>query len=326
MLRLPLHLFIDKRMNFSNVGWAHLALFLVNTLYAASHILAKGVMPEFLSPNVFILFRVSGATLLFWLVAYFAGMERIERADWWRLIGCAAFGVAVNQLFFFHGLNASSSINSGIIMAMNPIMVVLLSYLVLNEALNTPKLTGILLGTTGAVLLTLSAGGMGKGDSVLGNVFLMINSASYAVYLVMAKPLMAKYRPLTLITWIFTIGFIFVLLFPPTLLDLKVTDFSIIPGSAWLKILYVIIGVTFLTYLLTMYGLSKLSASVSSSYIYVQPMMVILFAFLLFNLGWSDNYTHTITWEKVLYMTLIFAGVYTTSRGSNPMQKKLESK
>jgi drug/metabolite transporter (DMT)-like permease len=294
---------------------AHLSLFLVNTLYAASHVLAKGVMPAYLSPNVFILFRVLGATMLFWIIACLKGIQPIERSDWVRLLACAAFGVAINQLFFFHGLNLSSSINSGIIMAMNPIMVVILSFLVLNEALNSWKIAGILSGSVGAVLLTLSSGADAS-KTVLGDAFLVVNSASYAVYLVLAKPMMKKYKPLTLITWIFTLGLVLVLLFPPTSADFFATNFQRIPPVVWVKIVYVIVGVTFLTYLLTMFGLKHLSASVSSSYIYVQPVMVILFAYLLSFLGWSADYTASITIEKVVFMLLIFAGVYAVSKSS----------
>ena len=48
---------------------AHLALFFVNVLYGAGHIIAKGVMPEFLTPAVFIFLRVSGAVVFFWILA-----------------------------------------------------------------------------------------------------------------------------------------------------------------------------------------------------------------------------------------------------------------
>ena len=136
---------------------AHIALFLVNTLYGASHVLAKGVMPAYLTPNVFILFRAFGATVLFWLVKTFFVRERVERKDLLLLAFCGMFGVAINQLFFFHGLNLSSSINSGIIMAFNPILVVILSFFVLKESITVTKAVGILLGTSGAILLTLTA-------------------------------------------------------------------------------------------------------------------------------------------------------------------------
>jgi len=294
---------------------AHLALLFVNVLYGASHVLAKGVMPQFLSPNVFILFRVLGATILFWLVISFLGREKIDKADYPRLIACGLFGVAINQLFFFHGLNLSSAFNSGIIMALNPIMVAILSFFLLKERVTILRTFGIALGATGAILLTLK-GATGKGDSSLGDLFLFINSLSYAIYLVIVKPLMQRYKPITVITWVFTFGLGFVILFPPTVPQFIATNYSGFTSEIILKIGYVIVGVTFLTYLLTMFGLKYLSPTVSSSYIYTQPVTVILFAWLFAILNWSEDYTGTITFEKIGYMLVIFTGVYITSKRS----------
>ena len=293
---------------------AHLALFFVNALYGANHILAKGVMPRYLSPNVFILFRVAGATLLFWLLKLlYTRDEKVGKKDL-RLIGlCAFFGVAVNQLFFFHGLNLSSSINSGIYMAVNPIVVVVMSFFILKETITPLRIAGILLGTISTILLTFTAGTGGE-DSALGDLFLFINAVSYALYLVMIKPIMSKYSALTVITWVFTFGLIYVLIFPPTFIDLANTNFEGIPTDAWGKISYVIVGVTFLTYLMTMYGLKFLSPSTSAVFIYFQPIMVIFFAYVFAHIGLSDDYTQTITVPKLGYMLLIFLGVYLTIR------------
>lgn len=293
--------------------WAHLSLFAVNALYGASHVLAKGVMPAYLSPSVFILFRAVGATLLFWFVKLFLPREKIARKDWLLLAVCGVFGVAVNQLFFFHGLNLSSSINSGIIMASNPLLVVLLSYFLLKEHVTPRKITGIVIGALGAILLTLTAG-TGKGDSMLGDLFLVINAASYAVYMVLVKPLMQKYSPLTVITYVFTFGTGFILLYPSTLQEFTTTNFQVIPAEVWYRITYVVVGVTFLTYLLTVFALKYVTASVSSVYIYLQPVLVLFFAFFLAYLGWSEDFTHTITTQKIGYMLLIFFGVYLTAR------------
>lgn len=307
-----------------NILFAHLALFTVNALYGANHIIAKGVMPLYLSPNVFIAMRVVGATALFWIVKSFRVKEKIARKDLFLCAICGVFGVANNQLFFFHGLNLSSSINAGIIMTLNPIMVAILAYFILKEPLSMLKSIGILLGAIGAVLLTLTAG-TGTGDSMLGDLFLLINALSYGIYLVLVKPLMKKYSPLTVITYVFTFGTMYVLLFPPTIGDLMTTDFSIIPVDVWWKIIYVIVGVTFFAYLLTVSALKHLTASVSSSYIYFQPMMVILFTFLFSYFGLADDYSATITLEKVLYMLIIFFGVYITSSSSLKLKRKRKS-
>ena len=292
---------------------AHLALFIVNVLYGASHVLAKGVMPDYLTPSVFILFRVAGATLLFWLVLSLTNSKPIERKDFPLIALCGLFGVAINQLFFFHGLNLSSAINSGIIMALNPIMVVILSFFLFKERLTSLKITGITLGAVGAILLTLKASSH-VSDSRLGDLFLFLNALSYAIYLVLAKPLMKKYSPIQVITWVFTFGLIFVLLFPPTLSELSQTNFQRISTEIWWKIAYVVIGVTFFTYLLTIFGLKYLSATVSSAYIYTQPVMVMLFTFLFASIHWSADYRGSITSEKILYMFVIFTGVYLTSK------------
>jgi drug/metabolite transporter (DMT)-like permease len=303
------------KSNSQSLLWAHIALFAVNMLYGASHILAKGVMPSYLTPSVFILFRVFGAAILFWLILSVSRSFKIERKDWIRLVGCGLFGVTVNQLFFFHGLNLSSSVNSGIIMAINPIMVVILSGFALKEKITPIRLTGILIGAAGAVLLTLT-GEKTVSETSLGDLYLLINSFSYAVYLVLAKPLMKKYSPLLVITWVFTIGLGFLFLYPPVLKEFYATNFNSIPSDVWVKIVYVVVGVTFLTYLLTMFGLKYLSPSVSSSYIYFQPVMVIGFAFLFLYLGIADDYTSSITLRKIIYMLLIFLGVYLSGKSS----------
>jgi drug/metabolite transporter (DMT)-like permease len=292
---------------------AHLSLFTVNVLYGASHVVAKGVMPHYLTPNVFILFRVLGATLLFWLIKLFLPRERISRKDIPLLILCGLFGISVNQLFFFHGLSLSSSINSGIIMTINPILVVVIAYFLLKEPVTRTKLTGIILGTTGAVLLTLLSSQPGSSAS-LGDVFLFINALSYAIYLVIAKPLMNRYSPLTVITYVFTFGSVFVIAFPPTIPELMQTLFSGFPTDIIVKIVFVVVGVTFLTYLLTMVGLKYLSPAVSSGYIYLQPVLVILFAYLFAAMGIAPDYTDAVTLEKTGCMLLIFAGVFLLSR------------
>ncbi len=304
------------KSNSQSLLWAHIALFAVNMLYGASHILAKGVMPSYLTPSVFILFRVFGAAILFWLILSVSRSFKIERKDWIRLVGCGLFGVTVNQLFFFHGLNLSSSVNSGIIMAFNPIMVVILSGFALKEKITPIRLTGILIGAAGAVLLTLT-GEKTVSETSLGDLYLLVNSFSYAIYLVLAKPLMKKYSPLLVITWVFTVGLGFLFLYPPVLAEFSTTNLTSIPFDIWIKIAYVVVGVTFLTYLLTMFGLKHLSPSISSSYIYIQPIMVIGFAFLFLYAGIADDYTSSITLQKIIYMLLIFLGVYLSGKSSS---------
>jgi len=275
-------------------------------------------------PNAFILFRALGAVLLFWIVKSLFIREKIARKDLVRMAFCGLFGVALNQLFFFNGLHLTSSINTGIIMTINPIMVVILSYFILREKVTWRKSVGILIGATGAILLT-TAGATGTTDSAIGDLFIFINAASYAVYLVLVKPLMTKYKPLTVITYVFTFGLIYVAVYPPTLMEVASIDFSAISANEYAVIAYVIVGVTFLTYLLTVYGLQYLTPSVSSAYIYLQPVLVMFFAVFFSSLGWAEDYTDSISWEKIGYMLIIFLGVFLTGSSSFLRRKKAKS-
>jgi drug/metabolite transporter (DMT)-like permease len=130
---------------------------------------------------------------------------------------------------------------------------------------------------------------------------------------VLSKPLLLKYSPIQVITYVFSIGLLLLLLFPPTWSHLSAVQFELIPLSAWYKISYVIVGVTFLTYLLSIFALKYVSATISAAYIYTQPVMVMCFTVLFAMLGWAADYTHTITIERILYMLFIFTGVYLVS-------------
>ena len=306
----------------SKILKAHIALFTVNAIYGANTLIAKGVMPQYLTANAFIAIRVVGATLLFWLLSAIVKTDKIQKADWPRLLVCGLFGVTINQLCFFHGLSLSSAFNTGVIMTLSPILVAILAFFILKERLSGLKIGGILLGAIGAALLT-TRGAQSGDSSLLGDFLLLVNAMSYAIYLIIVTPLMKKYSAITVTKWVFTFGMIYIYLFPPVTRDLFAADFSGLPAEVWYKIVFVIVAVTFLTYLLTMYAMETVSATITSTYIYFQPIMVVLFTFLFAYLGWSADYTKSITWEKMCYMLTIFIGVYVVTR-SEQLANKLK--
>jgi len=91
--------------------FSHLALLTANLIYAINYSFAKDVMPVYITPSTFILIRVSGALILFSLVYFFFVREIIEKKDIIKLIICSLFGIAINQLLFFEGLNLTTPIN-----------------------------------------------------------------------------------------------------------------------------------------------------------------------------------------------------------------------
>jgi drug/metabolite transporter (DMT)-like permease len=69
---------------------AHASLLVTALIYGANYTIAKGVMPAYIEPFGFILLRISGAVLLFWLTGLFYP-EKIEKKDLSLFAVCALF-------------------------------------------------------------------------------------------------------------------------------------------------------------------------------------------------------------------------------------------
>lgn len=289
---------------------AHLAVLGANIIYGITFSVAKDVMPDYLSPNAFILIRVTGAVLLFWLLAKSLKInETIQKKDWGRLALAGVFGVAANQLLFFQGLSLTTPINAAIIMTVNPVMVLLIAAIVLRNKITPTKATGILLGLSGAILLNTYVNGEWvipsfSGGTATGDFLVFLNATSYAIYLVIIKPIMQKYNPITVIKWVFTFGFIYVV--PFGLTQLLAVDFNAIPAFIYGEITFVVIATTFFAYLFNIYGLKKLSPSVVSIYIYLQPFFATIIALM-----WGKD---DLSFIKIISAGLIFTGVYLVSK------------
>ncbi len=284
---------------------AHLALFLVALIYGANYSIAKVVLDgEYLQPLSFIVLRAGAGMLLFWLFHTLFVHERLARKDLGRVVLCAAFGVAINQTFFFSGLKWTTPINASLIMTMTPILVLIISAMLLGERINSRKIIGIILGASGAILL-ISYGRIIQflPNQLLGNILVFINAMSYGLYIVLVKGLMSRYHPVTVVKWVFIFGFLMVL--PLGSQGLINTDWSTFPPVVWLSIAYVLLGTTFLAYLLNATALVQVNASVVSIYIYLQPLMAGVIA-----LAWGKE---SIDWVKTVSALLIFAGVYLVS-------------
>lgn len=285
---------------------AHIALFAANLIYGINYTVAKDVMPDFIEPLGFIFLRASGALLLFWLCYRLFFYQKIARNDIFKLMLCGLFGVAINQMLFFEGLNLTTPINAAVIMVTNPILVLIMGALLAAERITKRKMLGIALGATGAISLITYGGAVELNPNHFwGNIMVLINAASYGVYLVMVKPLMEKYKPITVISWVFLFGFLFVIPFGWT--DFQSIQWSQMPSDVLYKVAFVVMGTTFMAYLLNIYGLKTLNPSTVSTYIYLQPVLASMVAIL----AGSDSLSPI----KIMAALIIFGGVYLVSVG-----------
>lgn len=281
--------------------WALIAATFVSLIYGLTFTIAKDVMPKYIEPYGFIVIRVGGATLLFWLVSFFGPKEKIALADFPRIAAAALFGVALNMLTFFKGLSYTSPIMSSVLMVTTPMIVLVLSAIIMKERMLKRKVFGLILGLAGTILLILWGESLVNApNATLGNILVFINAISYGFYLIIVKKLMDKYNAFTFVKWIYTFGFIMVLPFGWN--EFQAIHFAGFPTDIYWKIGFVIVFSTFFTYLLNLISMRELKPTTVAVFIYLQPLFATIFAI---SLGKDE-----LTLVKIISAILIFIGVY----------------
>src|SRR6476620_7054496 len=198
----------------SKRNWALVAATLVSIIYGVTFTIAKDVMPKHIDAFGFIFLRVGGSMLLFWLATLFVKTEKIEKADFPRIIAASFFGIAFNMLTFFKGLSYTSPIMGAVLMVTTPMIVLILSSIIMKERMQSKKVLGILLGLAGTITLILYGKALSNAsNATLGNLLVFVNAVSYGFYLIFVKKLMDKYNAFTFVKYIYLFGFFMVLPF-----------------------------------------------------------------------------------------------------------------
>ncbi|PKV63135.1 DMT family transporter [Pontibacter ramchanderi] len=291
----------------------HASLFLVALIYGSNYSIAKEVMPEYVGPFGLIVIRVVSAAIFFGLLSRLVTKEKIVgRADNIRVVLCGVTGVAVNQLCFFAGLNLTAPINAALLMVIVPVVVLVFSALLLRERIGKRKVSGIAMACLGAFLLIYTSRGEQATGNLWGDLLIILNATSFGLYLVLVKPLMQRYKAITIVSRIFTVGAVLVI--PFGWQQLLAPDYGSFPASIWLAILFMVFAVTIIAYLLNTWALRYANPSLVGAYIYLQPVMAILIAVAV----GKDIFTV----QKAAYALLIFAGVYLVSHSRQHALKK----
>ncbi len=285
---------------------ALLAAFAASAIYGINHTIAKGLMPDVIGPFGFILLRVSGAAVLFWLISFLFPSEKIERKDWPRIVLCSIFGMVLNMNMFFKGLELSTPINSSVVITMSPVILLLLSAFILKERITWLKSVGIGLGLMGALSLILfGAKTQPNAPNIpLGNVLFIVNATSYAFYLIFVKYLVGKYSSITLMKLFFMFAVLINLPIGWSQFS-EVTWLQLDFDAIW-KLVFVVVGTTVLTYLFNIYALKRLSPTTIGVFMYLQPVIAAIFAIL----AGADQLNPL----RIIAAVLIFLGVYLTTR------------
>ncbi len=284
----------------------HSALFTVALLFSANYVLAKLGMREF-APLAFAWLRIAGAAIL--LSAFARGEEPLSGADSRRVAGLAVLGVALNATLFLVGLSLTSVQTAAVLITAIPVFAVAAAIVLGQERASAKRIGGIALAGAGALLAVGGESFTGTWRSLLGAVLIVLNCLSYALYLVLSKPILARVSAKRVVARMFAIGALLVL--PVSGWSLWTSDWGRISPRAWLVLAAVIVGPTVIAYLLNAWALRYADSSLVAAYTYVQPVLAIVLGAVLLH--------EPIRAVVVVAAAMIFTGVWLAGRASGPI-------
>ena len=299
----------------------HGAMLGANAMWGLMSPMAKFVMlGGVVTPLVVTDMRVFGAMVLFWIASLFGKREHVAPADLMKLFGASLLAIVFNQGCFIFGVGMTSPVDASIITTSMPLVAMILAALILKEPVTGKKILGIAAGATGALLLILgSSNGAGGaraagGSYIWGDLLVLLAQCSYALYIVLFKNFVGRYSPVTIMKWMFTYSFLCLL--PFSYDDLIATEWAALEWRAALSLVYIVVGSTFLSYILVIVGQKRLRPTVAGMYNYVQPLVASIVA-----VCWGMD---SFNLSKVLSVALIFGGVYlvTSSRSRADMERE----
>ena len=298
----------------------HAALWVANIVWGINAPIGKSVLvsasnPGGISPFAMSVYRMVGAALLFWTASLFIPRERVSRRDIVLLFFASLFGIQLNQMLFLWGLSLTSPIDTSIIATIVPVLTMVLATLFLREPITWLKAGGVFLGCAGAVILVLaSQHGTNHTSSIEGDILCIVSAISYATYLTAFRDVIVRYSPVTVMKWMFLFAAVVaVVIYYRPLVEV---DYAGLTLRTWGGIAFVVVGATFLSYLMVPIAQRYLRPTVVSMYNYVQPLVAVLFTVAI----GLDTFGPT----KGFAALCVFVGVWLVTQSKSRAQLEAE--
>ena len=302
----------------------HSSMLGANVMWGLMSPVAKFVMVGgAVTPLVVTDLRITGAMVLFWIASFFQKPERVAPKDLLKLLGASLLAIVFNQGCFIFGVGLTSPVDASIITTSMPLLAMVLAAIYLKEPITGKKVLGIAVGATGALLLILGSHQVSEAKAagnhyIWGDLLVLLAQFSYALYFVLFKNFVNKYSLITIMKWMFTYAFICAL--PFSCNDLLHTEWKSLQNTEIGALVFIVVGSTFISYVLIVIGQKNLRPTVAGMYNYVQPLVASIVA-----VCWGMD---TFNFVKIISVALIFGGVYlvTNSRSKAEMEAVVADK
>lgn len=246
-----------------------------------------------LPPVQFLYLRALFASIVFcMLLPLFPKSKRkIESIDIKHLCFLSFMGIGGYFVIQYTALRYTSTVNASILVGLAPIFIALYSSLFLREKLDLIRCVGISLSFIG-ILLLISKGDLshiGRGNTLLGDILMIINAIMLAIFSLGAERLLNKYEPFIVVAYLNIISLIMLtpLVFTSNFLSpLPIyKSIGLINTSTLLGALYLAITCTVFAYYSWYCGIKEIGPSKTSVFNYINPLVATILSCVMFNEG-----------------------------------------
>lgn len=246
------------------------ALLSVQILFGVNYLVSKVIVTA-MPPLAWAVLRSSSAFVIVALLALAARRPLPPRRDILILAVAAQFGIVLNQGLFLEGLARTTVAHSALLCAQIPTFVLVFSVLSRQERLTPRKALGFLAGLAGVAVL-LEADRLHWGaETLAGDLMTLGNAASFALYVVITRRVMARNDPLMATATVFLFGGLGILAWGGP--QLAAVDPAAFTPGLWAGMVFAVLGATVATYFLNMWAVKRVVATRVALYIFLQPVI-----------------------------------------------------
>lgn len=284
----------------------YLKLVLTAVFWGGTFVAAR-VVSNHIGPFSASFIRFTAASLFLVMAATLRGVKipRLARHQILPAILLGMTGVFAYNIFFFKGLQTITAGRASLIVAINPVLISILSDLFFREKMHAAKIVGAFLCLAGVILvishgnpLSLFSGGVGVGEFfILGCV------VSWVSYSLIGKVILKDMTAFAAVLYSCAIGA--AALLPLALMENITGKIGAFSGAEWLSLLYLAFFGTTLGFHWYYEGIAAIGAARAAVFINLVPVAGVFLGWLLLK--------ETLNMSIIAGAILVVGGVYLTN-------------
>ncbi|MGB4503786.1 MAG: EamA family transporter [Syntrophaceticus sp.] len=281
----------------------HLSLLFVIIIWGSSFASIKIILPQ-VPPNTLALLRFIMASIALGLFLVITKQPRLQKNDLPGIMLSGLSGIAIFNVLQNQGLRYAGATDAAILIAMSPVFIALLSWVILKERISRLQVVGIVIAFSGSVLVATNGSFNNLGFNKLrlyGDLLVLLSSLAWAIFSITLKKLLTRYPPTTIMTYSTFVGTVF--LIPFSLMEYPV-DFLAVNFTGWINIIYLGLLASAVGNLIWNSALEKVPAVTAGAYLYLSPVVAAVIAFIFLH---EIPSLYTVSGGLIIIMGTFFA-------------------